>query len=108
MESLTRPRRPGRGQIVVGVDTHKDVHVAVALDHNGGRLDELRFPSTGLGARQVQTWASGLGEVYGWGVEGTSCYGAGLTRQLLRHRAMVVEVNRPDRHARLSPPTPDL
>lgn len=31
----------GRGDVVVGVDTHKDEHVAVALDGLGGRLGEL-------------------------------------------------------------------
>ena len=31
----------GRGDVVVGVDTHKDQHVAVALDGLGGRLGEL-------------------------------------------------------------------
>ena len=29
-----------RGDVVVGVDTHKDQHVAVALDGVGGRLGE--------------------------------------------------------------------
>jgi transposase len=100
MASLTLSGVPGRGRVVVGVDTHKDVHVAVALDHNGGRLDELRFPSTREGTLHVQAWASALGVVHGWGVEGTSCYGAGLTRQLLQDGATVLEVNRPDRHAR--------
>jgi hypothetical protein len=27
------PQRPAAGQVVVGVDTHKHLHVAVALDH---------------------------------------------------------------------------
>lgn len=100
MPSLTLLARAGRGQVVVGVDTHKHVHVAVALDHNGGRLEELRFPSTGAGVQQAREWAAELGEVYGWGIEGTSSYGAGLTRQLLHDGATVLEVNRPDRHAR--------
>ena len=34
------------------------------------------------------------------GVEGTGCYGAGLTRYLRRHQVTVIEVNRPDRAAR--------
>ena len=32
--------------IVIGVDTHKDVHVAVALAPNGGKLGEHRIPTT--------------------------------------------------------------
>jgi transposase len=31
----------GRGDVVVGVDTHKDEHLAVALDGLGGRVGEL-------------------------------------------------------------------
>lgn len=100
MASLTLSGVPGPGQVVVGVDTHKDKHVAVVLDHNGGRVDELHFPSTRKGTLRVQSWASGLGDVYAWGIEGTSCYGAGLTRQLLVDGAAVLEVNRPDRHTR--------
>jgi hypothetical protein len=32
--------------VVLGVDTHLDVHVAVALDHLGRRLGELTVPTT--------------------------------------------------------------
>lgn len=32
--------------VTVGVDTHLDSHVAVALDEFGRRLDELHFPTT--------------------------------------------------------------
>lgn len=89
-------------RVVVGVDTHKDFHVAVALDHHGGRLGELRFATTQSGLRELEGWAAGLGEIDTWGIEGTSSYGAGLTRRLLKAGARVLEVNRPDRHARRS------
>jgi transposase len=45
-------------------------------------------------------WARGLGQVAGFGVEGTGCYGAGLARFLGAQGQVVVEVNRPDRQAR--------
>jgi transposase len=45
-------------------------------------------------------WAQRLGQVEGWGIEGTGSFGAGLTRFLHRHGQVVVEVNRPDRQAR--------
>ena len=45
------------GVIVVGVDTHKDVHVAVALDHLGRRLDQQDAPSTPAGLRMLLWWA---------------------------------------------------
>jgi alkanesulfonate monooxygenase SsuD/methylene tetrahydromethanopterin reductase-like flavin-dependent oxidoreductase (luciferase family) len=32
-------------RIVIGLDTHKDIHVAVALDHLGRRLGERHVPT---------------------------------------------------------------
>jgi transposase len=91
---------PVQDHVVIGIDTHKDFHVAVALTGQGGRLGELKFASTRRGIDQLEQWSSALGTVRAWGVEGTSSYGAGLTRQLLASGQHVVEVNRPDRHAR--------
>jgi transposase len=45
-------------------------------------------------------WARGLGEVEAFGVEGTGCYGAALSRFLRAQERVVLEVNRPDRQAR--------
>ena len=39
--------------VVVGVDTHKDQHVAVLLDGLGGRLAELYLPATAAGFAQL-------------------------------------------------------
>ena len=86
--------------VTVGVDTHKDLHVAVALDAIGRRLGELVAPATAAGYRQLHHWASELGSVQAFGVEGTGSYGAGLARHLRRAGVRVVEVNRPDRSAR--------
>ena len=33
-------------EVIVGIDTHLDVHVAVALDGLGRRLGELNVPTT--------------------------------------------------------------
>ncbi len=68
--------------VTVGVDTHKDVHVAVALDELGGYLDTLSVPATRAGARRLMSWATGFGTFERAGVEGTGCYGAGLARFL--------------------------
>lgn len=87
-------------RIVIGVDTHKDVHAAVALTASGVVLEHVVTATTSKGIRQLRTWAADLGVVSGWAVEGTSCYGAGLTRALLAAGEHVVEVNRPDRRAR--------
>lgn len=101
MTTSVKPRpRVRRGQVVIGVDTHRDFHVAVALGSDGTRLEELTFRSTVAGIVQVQAWPRSLGDVQGWGVEGTASYGAGLTRILLKNGQQVREVNRPDRHVR--------
>ena len=57
----------------MGVDTHKDVHVAVALDGLGGYLGTQSVPATKAGARQLMSWATGLGTLERAGVEGTGC-----------------------------------
>jgi len=88
------------GKIAVGVDTHKDMHVAVALDHLGSHLGEHSIPTDAAGYADLRRWALGLGPVHAWGVEGTGSYGAGLASALLRAGERVIEVNRPDRAAR--------
>ena len=87
-------------RVVVGVDTHKDEHIAVALNHLGTRLGEYRLSTTAKGYAGFERWASGLGESVDFGVEGTGSYGAELTRFLSRCGHKVLEVNRPDRSTR--------
>jgi transposase len=87
-------------QVTVGVDTHADVHVAVAKDGFGRRLETISVPTTPAGYSEVLGWAQHLGQVDAWGIEGTGSFGAGLTRFLRHHGQVVVEVNRPDRAAR--------
>jgi transposase len=89
-----------KGKVVVGVDTHKDVHVAVALDRVGGRLGVISLPADRAGYAALEQWALGFGSVLAFGIEGTSSYGAGLTGFLRRAGHRVVEVNRPDRSER--------
>lgn len=86
--------------IIVGVDTHKDTHVAVAISNLGRRLGELEIPATAAGYEQLQRWAAELGPSEGFGIEGTGSYGAGLAHHLRRYGATLVEVNRPDRATR--------
>lgn len=88
-----------RSDVIVGVDTHKDQHVAVALDGLGGRLGELFVPATTEGYIALLAWSRGHGRVHAFGVEGTGSYGAGLTSFLRRHAHKVIEVNRPARQA---------
>jgi transposase len=91
---------PVSGAVIVGVDTHKDVHVAVALDVQGRRLGCCSVPTTSAGLLQLEQWIIRYGTVEVWGVEGTGSYGAGLTRQLVGHGHRVREVSRPERKVR--------
>jgi uncharacterized protein YecE (DUF72 family) len=86
--------------IVVGVDTHKDEHVAVVIDKLGVRIGQHNLPTTNTGYVDLEHWASSLGEIDAFGVEGTGSYGAGLARFLRGRGHKVIEVNRPDRSTR--------
>src|SRR5215211_7959886 len=87
-------------RVTVGVDTHKDTHVAAARDQLGRRLATTTAPANRAGYAELLAWAHALGQPVAWGVEGTGSYGAGLARFLTAHRQRVLEVNRPDRAAR--------
>ena len=89
-------------KVIIGVDTHKHVHVAVAIDHHGARLEDRSFAADTGGYRQLVAWAEALGRVLAFGIEGTGSYGAGLTSVVRRAGHRVVEVNRGDRRVRRS------
>jgi transposase len=69
----TSGRRESRdvAEVVLGVDTHLDFHVAVVLDHLGRRLGESKVPTTVGGYRNLVLWAEGFDTVRCAGVEGT-------------------------------------
>lgn len=83
-----------------GVDTHRDTHVAAALDERDVELGVASFPATASGYRDLHGWLCGFGLVERVGVEGTGCYGAGLSRHLQSTGVVVVEVDRPNRQLR--------
>ena len=87
-------------KVIIGVDTHKDQHVAVALDERGVRLDEKRVLVATCGYEELERWSRDLGQVHAFGIEGTGSYGAGLARFLADRGYKVLEVNRPDRSVR--------
>jgi transposase len=87
-------------RITGGVDTHKDVHVAAALDQMGRSLGTASFPVTAAGYQELHRWLATFGPVDTVGVEGTSSYGAGLARYLAESGVTVLEVNRPNRQDR--------
>ena len=83
-----------------GVDTHADVHVAAAVDANGGVLGVQSFATTRAGFGELHGWLTGFGAVVRVGVEGTGAYGAGLARFLRTRNLEVIEVDRPNRQLR--------
>jgi transposase len=96
MTTMTAERLPVTG----GVDTHRDVHVAAALDERGALLGTASFPTTPAGYRRLLGWLRSHGQVVAVGVEGTGSYGTALTRYLLGQDVPVVEVGRPNRQLR--------
>jgi transposase len=86
--------------ITGGVDTHKELHVAAAVDGLGRLLGTEQFPTTARGYRELLGWLRRFGELQAVGVEGTGAWGAGLARFLTAEGVAVLEVNRPNRQRR--------
>jgi hypothetical protein len=61
--------------IIVGIDTHKHTHTAVALTGAGARVGELTIRVDLGGYRELAAWARSLGAVRAFGVAGS--YGVG-------------------------------
>ena len=87
-------------QIIIGVDTHKSNHIAVAISRQGARLGTMTIPTTRQGYRDLEAWASEFGTVKAFGIEGSGSYGAGLSRDLLAMGHTVLDVMRPNRQLR--------
>lgn len=87
-------------QVVGGADTHSDtIHVA-AIDTLGRELSDREFPTTPAGYQDALNFLGSFGMLLQIGIEGTSSYGAGITRVALDAGISVVEVTRPERAAR--------
>jgi len=86
--------------VVGGVDTHADTHVAAAVDANGGVLGIESFPADESGFEALLGWLTSHGEIQVVGVEGTGSWGVGLSRFLHDHGVTVIEVDRPNRQNR--------
>ena len=98
--SELRTASPSQTAIIVGVDTHKSVHVAVAIDHLGIRLASCSVSADRAGYTQLLTWARTLGHIEAFGIEGTGSYGVGLASYVRRQALQVVEVSHCDRRKR--------
>lgn len=84
-------------RITGGVDTHKDLHVAAAVDDGDRVLETRSFPTTRQGYRQMLAWMRSFGDLQRIGIESTGSYGAGLLRYMQTAGIEVLEVTAPDR-----------
>ncbi|MGZ9709282.1 IS110 family RNA-guided transposase [Glaciimonas sp. GNP009] len=89
-----------QNEVILGVDTHLDIHVAAVISHTGKLLGTLATPTNTTGYLTLLAWARSLGNIRRAGVEGTGTYGAGLARVLREQGIEVMEVNRPNRAKR--------
>jgi transposase len=87
---------------VVGVDTHRDTHtLALVACASGAPVAEATVAATGHGYAQALGFVDELAPGRrAWALEGTGCYGAGLTRFLAERGERVLEVERPARQQR--------
>ncbi|MFI6149910.1 transposase [Streptomyces sp. NPDC051109] len=86
--------------IVLGVDTHRDIHVAAVVTAAGAFIESRSFPTTAEGYEHLLHWARALGHLNRAGVECTGSYCAALSRYLLSQGITVFEVNQPDKATR--------
>lgn len=74
---------PGaRGPVFCGVDTHADSHWLCVLDWRGRKVLSRQFPADAAGYEALAGAIAAAGEPACIAMEGTSSYGAGLTRHL--------------------------
>lgn len=86
--------------VIIGVDTHKDVHAVAAISALSVHLASTTIPASSKGYQALEAWATSLGTVRAIGIEGTGSYGAGLSRFLSERGHVVLEVNRGNRQLR--------
>lgn len=86
--------------IILGVDIHKDLHVAAVITSLGALRESTTFPATAAGYQALLSWASTFGVLRRASVECTGSYGAALARHLRSAGVEVIEVNQPDKATR--------
>src|SRR5262249_56873505 len=84
-------RKEDRAMRWIGVDAHKRVHQAVALDE-GGNPTAQTAPNTPAGWAALLQWAQ-AGAERAWAVEGAGSFGRGLAQFLAERGERVYEVN---------------
>ncbi len=79
--------------ITIGVDAHKSLHVALAVDDAGREVGTWQGPNSESGWQRMGAWARSLGDYLQWGIEGSWGYGRGLAQQLVADGETVYEIN---------------
>lgn len=79
--------------ITIGVDAHKRVHVALAVDEAGQELGNWRGPNNAAGWENLAQWAASWGAARQWGIEGAWGYGRNLAQHLVAAGETVYEVS---------------
>ena len=79
--------------ISIGVDAHKSMHVALAVDEAGREVGDWQGPNSESGWQHLAAWAFGLGEPRQWGIEGAWSNGRGLAQHLVGRGETVYEIN---------------
>ena len=92
-----------RGPVFCGVDTHADSHWLYVLDWRGRKVLSRRFPADAAGYEALAGAIAAAGEPACIAMEGTSSYGAGLTRHLASLGMPVREALSPARMQRRRP-----
>lgn len=67
-----------QSEIILGVDTHLEVHVGAVISETGKLLGTLSVSASTAGYLSLLTWATSFGHLRRAGVEGTGSYGAGV------------------------------
>jgi transposase len=86
-------RQQGGVVLTIGIDAHKTVHAAVAIDSAGREVGQWRGPNHPRAWKELQAWAASLDDERQWGVEGAWSYGRGLSQHLVGVGERVYEIN---------------
>ena len=90
--------------LTIGVDAHKHIHVALALNEAGTILGHWQGPNSPDGWSNLRCWATTLAaasqfksqshcQCCQWGIEGAWNYGRGLAQYLVNTGETVYEIN---------------